>query len=189
MADDNTQTPNPEPEKPAAPAFDADALAAQVADRLKDQFTRHAPQPEPVRQPVPQGPADPVAELVNPYLAPVAAQAALAEQSATDAAKFYSKHKDLEQADADEVERRFQVLRQKGVPFTRDDIYAHLLGERIDKEVEKRIEKRAKAVARASEAATTVGGGSPDRSGAATVRDANSMSTADLGKALEGASF
>jgi hypothetical protein len=186
MADDEqtqqTETPAPAP----APAFDADALATQVAERLKDQFQRSAPAPAPAPRPAPA--ADPVADLLAPYVQPAVQAARLDAQSATDAAEFYTSHGDLEKDDKVEIERRFQALKERGVPFKREDIYNHLLGERIDKEVDKRIEKRAKAVQRAADAGTTVGGGSPDKSGQA-LRDARDMSTADLGKALEGASF
>lgn len=187
MADDSTPATAPDPTPaPAAPAFDADALSAQIADRLKASF-QSAPAPQPTPQPQPRV-QDPVADMLAPYVQPIAAQARLAEESATDAAEFYAGNRDIEPEDRTEVERRFKALRSQGVPFKRTDIYNHLLGERIDKEVEKRIEKRNKQVKVAADAAT-VGGGSPDKGGAGAVRNAADLSTADLEKAMQGQSF
>lgn len=169
------------------PAFDADALASQVAEKLKDQF-KAAPQPQPAPRPAaPPAAQDPVADLLAPYVGPAVRQAQIAEEAASDAVEFYGIHNDIDKEDRVAIETRFKALRSQGIPFKREDIYNHLLGERIDKEVDKRIEKRAKAATRADNAGT-VGGGSPDK-GAANVRDARDMSTTDLGKALEGASF
>jgi len=190
MADDEQkqETPNPEAgeQKPAAPQFDYDALSTQVADKLKSQFQQPAPAPAP--QPV-QRQMDPVEELVSPYTKKAEARAALAELSATDAVMFYGNHPDIEKDDKSEVERRFQMMKEKGIPFTREDIYSHLLGERIDKEVEKRIEKRAKKVKEAELAASAVGASSPDKVGATSIRDPHAMTSQELGKALEGRSF
>lgn len=191
MADDEKQeTPNPEAgeQKPAAPQFDYDALASQVAGKLKDEF-RQAPAPPPVPQPVVNRPVDPVEELVSPYTKKAEARAALAELAATDAVMFYANHGDIEKEDRTEVERRFNAMKDKGVPFTREDIYAHMLGERIDKEVDKRIEKRTKKVKEAELAASAVGASSPDKIGATSIRDPHAMTSQELGKALEGHSF
>lgn len=190
MADEQTPAAPAAPEAPAAPAapaFDVDALASQVTERLKAEFQR-APQPAPA--PRPQAPVaqDPVAELVNPYVAPIARQAALAEEAASDAIEFYGNHPDLEKDERTEIEKRFKTLRANGVPFKREDIYNHYLGETFDKQVEKRAAKRQRDLDRAA-GQGTVGGGSPDKAGAGNVRDAASMSTDELGKALAGSSF
>jgi hypothetical protein len=192
MADDEKpqDTPSGEGEqKPAAPQFDYDALASQVAGKLKDEFRQAAPAPQPQPQPQLQRPVDPVEELVSPYTKKAEARAALAELAATDAVMFYANHGDIEKEDRTEVERRFNAMKDKGVPFTREDIYAHMLGERIDKEVDKRIERRAKKVKEAEQAAASVGAGSPDKIGATSIRDPHAMSTAELEKAMQGMTF
>jgi hypothetical protein len=52
--------------------------------------------------------------------------------------------------DRAEIEKRFGALRANGVPFKREDIYQHYLGENIDKEVERRTKKRDEQVKRAA---------------------------------------
>ena len=190
MADEQPQAPAaPEaPAAPAAPAFDVDALASQVTERLKAEFQR-APQPPPQpRQPAPPESPDPVGDLVRPYVAPVAKQAALAEAMAADAIEFYGDHPDLDKEERAEIERRTQTLRANGVPFKRQDVYNHYIGENFDKQVEKRAAKRQRDLDRAS-GQSTVGGGSPDKGAAGQIRDASSMTTEDLGKALANTSF
>ena len=191
MADEQTPAAPAAPEAPAAPAapaFDVDALASQVTERLKAEFQRApAPAPAPApRQPEPG--ADPVGDLVRPYVAPVAQRAALAEAMATDAIEFYGNHPDLDKEERAEIERRSRLMRENGVPFKREDIYNHYLGETFDKQVEKRAAKRQRDLDRAA-GQGTVGGGSPDKAGAGNIRDAASMSTDELGKALAGSSF
>jgi hypothetical protein len=181
--DQQTQTP------PAAPAFDYDALAGQVADKLKDTF-KQAPQP-PQRPMAPQPPVqqvqDPMADILRPYIEPVARAAQIAADSADDAAEFYSSHGDLEKDERLEIERRFKSLKAQGLPLKREDIYNHYVGENVDKVVEKRMKKRDEAITKARDAAT-VGSGSPDR-GPAQVQDARALPIEQLEKALAGQSF
>ena len=188
MSEEQPQTPEA-PAAPAAPAFDADALASQITERLKTEFQRQPqPQPEPRRAPAPAPGTDPVGELVGPYVAPAMQAARLAEESATDAVEFYGLHQDLDKDERAEIERRFKTLRANGVPFKREDIYNHYLGENIDKQIDKRLAKREEKL-RVAAGQGTVGAGSPDKGGAGQVRDARDMSTPDLEKALQGSSF
>ena len=173
-----------------APQIDYDTLAERTASKLRESF-QTAPQPQRYQPPQPQGPPDPVKELVDPYVQPYVQRAersaALAEEIASDAASFYSKHRDLESKDIDEIEKRFRALRANGVPFKREDILAHYRGENLDKEVEKRIKSREEAAVKAANAAAVVGPGSPDK--ARTFTDPNKMSTDELEKALDGVAF
>ena len=173
---------------PAAPQFDMDALAGQITEGLKATIQQSMPQYPAPSPAVPQQAApDAVRDLLDPYLSPVARQARLAEEAATDAAEFYTSHPELDKGERDEVEKRFKALKAANVPFKREDILNHYRGENIEKEVEKRIERRAKAATAAMDAAANVGSGSPGRGGEAL--DARSLSTADLSKALDGISF
>src|SRR5262245_48499162 len=162
-----------------------DALATQVSEKLKDTFKAAVPAPAPPRPPVAPQPqvVDPMADLLRPYLEPIQRKAAIAEESADDAAEFYGSHPDLDKEDRTAIETRFKQMKAAGVPFKREDIYKHHIGDNIDKVVDKRIKKRDEDLARAANASTVVGGGSPER-GPAQVADARSMSTGDLEKAL-----
>lgn len=191
MADEvQTQDP-PAAAAPAPTVPDAawtDALAANVTERLRAEFQSREPAPAP--QPVQQQPeVDPVDKMLNPYLQPIRRAAALASESATDAAEFYTSHNELDKGTRQEIEKRFKALAAAGIAFKREDILNHYVGENIDKEVDKRIASRSAAAARANDAASMVGGGSPDRGGQGQITDARSMTTDALGKALEGQSF
>lgn len=189
MAEETNQQTQEQQQQQPAPAFDMDALATQVSEKLKDAFKQQAPPPQPPRPQVVQQPpvVDPVADLLRPYLEPVARQAAIASDSADDAAEFYGAHAELEKEERLEIEKRFKALKAQGLPLKREDIYNHYVGENVEKVVEKRIKKRDEQVTRAANA-STVGSGSPDRAPAQIV-DARSMTLPDLEKALAGQSF
>jgi hypothetical protein len=186
---DEVQTPDAAAEPVApAPQFDTDALASQVAEKLKGAFQQSAPQqPAPPPQPAPQPASDPVGDMVRPYYEPGLRAASLAAEMATDAAHFYSEHQDLDKADKAEIERRAKALAANGHAFTREDVYRHWLGENIDSVVEKRMAKREDAAKRALEAGT-IGAGSADR-GTGPVRNAADLPINELENAMKGMSF
>src|SRR5689334_16884385 len=182
---DPTPTGEQPKETPAAPQFDMDALATSVAGKLQAEFAKNppVPAPAPAPRPVVHQPADPVGEMLAPYVTPAIKAASLAEEAASDAVEFYGAHPDLEPDERKEIERRFKTLRANGVPFKREDIYNHYLGENIEKVVEKRIEKRNAKTTAAANAAATVGAGSPEKAG--QVADARTLTTEQLSKAME----
>lgn len=156
----------PDPEKPTEPQIDFSRLEASTKAAVVAgiaEASKNAPRPVVVQQSPPQAQQpDPVGDVINPYLAPVARLVNLKADSAIDAATFYATVKDAAPHSA-EIEAKFNECVQKGMPMNRISIWQWMQGANIDKIVEQRIKNRDAEIEAARQAQTLQGsrGGVP----------------------------
>jgi hypothetical protein len=131
-------------------------------------------------------PADPVGDMVRPYVQPAIQEARLAGQAATDAVLFYQKNPKAAKH-MDEIEARFNRLMANGTAFARADIYNHLRGEKYDDFVKADQEEQRLAAERAQNEGLSVGAGGRLSGGPA--KDAHEASDEELSDALKNMSF
>jgi hypothetical protein len=115
--------------------FDTDALATQLGGMFRESLHEFAneQQQEARRQQETQQQAqrqasyndrqagDPLAQAIQPYVAPGINAAILEAQSATDAAKFYSST-DLDRKHWPAIEQAFERMKAQGTPLKREEL-------------------------------------------------------------------
>lgn len=152
-----------------------DRQAAQEATQQAQQRTQQAQQVQAQQ-------ADPMLQLMAPYLAPLA----LDSQLAIDAATFYGTTPESITY-KDEIERISSAWRQQGRVVPRNDIWLYVQGVHR-KEINEAEAKVALASQERARMAGTVGQGSPAFDQAET-KDPYTMTQADLEKALSNVVF
>lgn len=189
MADESTQ----QTEQQGQPPIDMDALKAMMQDSVRDTITKLAEEQKSqyVEQPPvePNRPgADPLGDMIRPYIEPRVNAAILEAQSAADLATFYQSNPQAGKY-RDEIETRFQNLKSRGTPFTRNDIWKWYRGENFDKFATEQAEEQKRQAEESARIAAGVGPGSPFRGEGGPAKDAFTMPHEELTKALEGQSF
>lgn len=183
--------PTPDSATPA-PAPDTDALAAALVPAFKQQMqaamASMTPPPAPVYQaPAPVQPAaDPLRDLINPYVEPALRRAELSSASAMDAATFYATTPEAAQYRVD-IENAFAQAMRQGAAMPRSDIWAWYQGKHMDKFAEERTQ-RAQAAAAAAAQGVTAGDSAGGRAGT-PAGDPWTMPMDELRKRLDGVSF
>lgn len=182
-------------------ALNADALTALVGKTVQEtlaaevkrqndlaaqqQAEREAEARAAASRPAPG--ADPVGDMVRPYVDPAIREARLAGQSATDAVLFYQKNPKATKH-MDEIEARFNRLVANGTAFARADIYNHLRGEKYEEFVKADQEEQRLAAERAANEGLSVGAGGRVI-GSGGTKDAHDATDEELSDALKNMSF
>lgn len=165
------------------------------------QFQPPAPQRGPNGQFLPQQQADPVADLVNPYIArlvgPALQHVNQQSMAAADMSYFYrvnGSHFGGERGNelAGAVEQAFQHFQSQGQPLTRQVIFQGLTGVGgpfHDYFVEQAIQQRQQAQQRAQGAQVMGAGVGRGSAAVQPAKDPRSMSDEELEQALQNLSF
>lgn len=144
---------------------DAQAVQSHIAQAVQQWMQQHAQppvqqQPPPPQYiPVPQAPPpqiqpDPIRDVINPYLAPVARHLALQSELAQDAAVFYPGTPEALPF-RDRIEQVTMAMANMGRPATRQQVFNYLKGgELFNHFVDSTIKQRQEAAERARGQAT-----------------------------------
>ena len=173
----------------AAPAVDADAIAAAVGVQMtkwaEENLNKEPEGPEPTPSSVTPTPteANPLKEAVDAYTAPGLAAAKLDSQAARDGTIFYAAHPEA-QKHMKEIEGAFDKLVQQGTPFSHEAVYEWYPGKNFDKFHAEAVEADKQKLEDAEDAQTISQNG--QRPAQKTkITDPHSASEEDLDKAMD----
>ena len=177
----------------AAPAVDADAIAAAVGVQMtkwaEENLNREpiTPEPEiPTAAPVATEP-NPLREAVDIYTAPGLNAAKVDSQAARDTSTFYATHPEAIKHTKD-IEGAFQKLIDQGTPFSHDAVREWYRGKNFEKFHAEAIEADKQKLEDAENAETiTQNGQRPVQK--AKITDPHSASDDELDKAMESMEF
>lgn len=198
------------PETSPAP-FDEAKMAQMIQEQVTNSFKTvldgiQTSQPQQGQQG--QTP-DPIAEWLNPHLAPHINRANLASASAMDKADFYSSEvwEDLDsligdgESDSKEekreirsaVEKKFEELMKAGVPTPRKTVLELVLGQKLSAKPDEFAEKAAKRSAKKKAAALSKASAASDigtsQVASMSAEDVYAMKDEDFEKAFANISF
>jgi DNA mismatch repair ATPase MutL len=133
-------------------------------------------------------------EMISPFIEPKLNRATLDSADSLDYVKFYTGNPEAVEYQ-EQVEKVFEMLKEKGRPLPRADILAHTIGKEVaadpTKFTEKMIEKRQKQIERA-ESAMDLGNFSSTRAkNDSTYGEGkfDKLTVAEMEKALDGIAF
>lgn len=177
----------------AAPAVDADAIAAAVGVQMtkwaEENLNKEPDAPEPTPSNVAPTPteANPLKEAVDTYTAPAIASAKLDSQAARDASTFYVTHPEAVKYSKD-IEGAFDKLISQGTPFSHDAVWEWYRGKNFDKFHAEAVEADKQKLDDAENAETiSQNGQRPVQK--ARITDPHAASEEDLDKALDNMEF
>ena len=200
------------PETTPAP-FDEAKMAQMIQEQVTSSFKTvldgiQVSQAQPA-QVQPAQTSDPVADWLNPHLAPHINRANLASAAAMDKADFYSSEtwEDLDsligdgESDSKEekreirsaVEKKFEDLMKAGVPTPRKTVLELVLGQKLSSKPDEFAEKAAKRSAKKKAAALAKASSASDigtsQIASMTSEDIHAMKDEDFEKAFANISF
>jgi len=177
----------------AAPAVDADAIAAAVGVQMtkwaEENLNKEPVTPEPTPSSVTPVPteANPLKEAVDAYTAPGLAAAKLDSQAARDGTIFYAAHPEAQKY-MKEIEGAFDKLVQQGTPFSHDAVWEWYQGKNFQKFHTEAVEADKLKLEDAENAETiSQNGQRPVQK--AKITDPHSASDDELDKAMESMEF
>lgn len=151
---------------PDEPQFNEDALKSQVASAVRETLGEMQQQQQAQRQQQVQQQrvaaaqhqfqSDPVAQTLQPYLAPVVQRAEMQMQAANDKVDFYLGHPEAGGQRAD-IEKTFQQLMAEGRPMERESIFFYLRGRDPEGYVKSQNEQRQQQLQGVAQQGATVG--------------------------------
>lgn len=191
------------PETPETPEtkpvmVNPDALQAQIAAGVKSamselqaqtrQGVQAAQQDLRAQQVQQQWAADPVAQTIAPYVAPIVQNLGLQIQAANDKGDFYAMHPEATKYRGD-IESMFNQLMTQGRPMEREAVWYYYKGRNAEAFAEEAAKSQKDQVAQSNAANAVVGGGAGIRPDGVDMNTFRTLPVEKQREALQGMVF